>query len=844
MSSNLASRLKCFDDLPVATILERLARALTGGHAVLTAPTGSGKTTLAPLALLELPFLDGKRMLMLEPRRIAARAAAVRMSTMLNEPVGTTVGYRTRVESRVSSSTRIEIVTEGILIRRLQQDPELHGYELVIFDEFHERSLQADLGLALCLDLAILRDDLRLLVMSATLDASAVCHLLGDAPHIRAAGRSYPVAIHHLPLRTPHSPLASQVVQGILHAWHNSTGDILVFLPGAGEIRQCRTQLEHELPEACVLPLYGNLSHQEQDRIFHREDLRRRIVLATPIAETSLTIDGITTVVDSGYCRRPVFDNTRGLTRLSTFRISKASAEQRAGRAGRTGPGHCFRLWTKEADHGLLAQTPPEIIGADLSSLVLELALWGVTDYAQLRWLDPPRQSAWESAVHLLTRLALLDASGCITDHGRQVAVLPIHPRLGVILVKGAEIGLPWTACLTAALLSERDIINNRERSADLEERVRILASFGAKPPNLPPHVEKNVCRRLLEDATRWLPLLPAPKEPQVDHQDIGNLLAFGYPDRIARLRPGSDSRYQLAQGTGAELSPTDPLHATPYIVVPQLDARQGDSRIFMAAPITEEDLYTYHSHLLTETASITWDNREKQVKTERQTRLDAIVLSSTPLPDPDEELVDSTFMEGVRQNGIEQLPWSREARELQTRICSLHCWQPGTWPELADAALMADLSWLRPYCQSMRRLEQLRELNMKTILLAMLGWKKQQLLDQLAPSHLRVPSGSRIHLEYRPGQSPVLAVRLQELFGLMDTPTVCNGQVPILIHLLSPAGRVMQVTTDLHSFWTNTYPEVRKELAGRYPKHYWPEDPFTAVATTKTKKQLASQRR
>jgi len=843
LDSRLSSVQERFVRLPVAAVLDRLLEALGSGHAVLSAPTGSGKTTLAPLALLASPHLAGNRIIMLEPRRIAARAAAARMSEMLGEPVGATVGYRTRLESRVSSATRIEVVTEGVLIRRLQRDPELAGCGLLIFDEFHERSLQADLGLALSLDLCQLRDDLRLLVMSATLDTEAVCRLLDDAPLISASGSSYPVAISHLPPRSDHTPLHLQVVGGVLHAWHTTTGDLLAFLPGAGEIHQCRHVLARELPEALILPLYGNLGQSEQDRIFRREAERRRIILATPIAETSLTIDNISSVVDSGYYRRPVFDHSSGLTRLGTFRISKASAAQRAGRAGRLGPGHCFRLWNSEVEHSLLERTPPEIIGADLSPLVLELALWGVTDPLQLRWLDPPRPSAWQTGCRLLQDLALLDGSGRITALGRTAAALPVHPRLGVILVRGAALGLAWTSCMLAALLSERDIVKHQSPSADLEERLRILARFGDDQAGLSPEIDKSLCRRLLADARGWLKSLCAERESRISYEQAGNLLAFGYPDRIAALRPGSTSRYLLAAGSGAELHPADPLLSTPLLVIPQLDARAGDGRIFLAAPITEDDLQRHHPQLLQEIDDIHWDDRERRVKAERRICLGNIVLHRRPLPEADEERVADAFLEGVRRSGVEQLPWNRESRELQARICSLHLWQPGDWPSPDDNSLLGDLSWLAPYCSGMRSLEQLRGLDLKAILLSLLSWQQQQLLDKLAPTHLQVPSGSRIRLAYTPGESPVLAVRLQELFGLTDTPRVCAGRVEVLLHLLSPARRPLQVTADLRSFWTNTYPLVRKELAGRYPKHYWPEDPFAATATSGTKKQMLVKR-
>lgn len=842
MSTPKDSVVQRFAHLPVTAVLDKLTTALTMGHAVLSAPTGSGKTTLAPLALLDIPAFSGTKSIMLEPRRIAARAAATRMSAMLGEDTGGTVGYRTRLESKVSAATRLEIVTEGILIRKLQQDPELTGCNLVIFDEFHERSLQADLGLALCLDLCELRDDLRLLVMSATLETATICRLLGDAPHISGSGRSYPVSVSHLPPADRHSSIVRQMVRGVMHAWQHTNGDILAFLPGAGEIHRCRQLLAEKLSEPMILPLYGNLGHTEQDRVFQRQEQQRRIILATPIAETSITIEGISCVVDSGYFRRPVYDHASGLSRLTTFRISKASAAQRAGRAGRLGPGHCFRLWSKEAEYGLLEHTPPEIINADLSSLVLELALWGVMDPAQLRWLDPPRTSSWARAVQLLKRLNLLDDQARITGLGKNVASLPIHPRLGVMLIEGAALGLAWTSCLLAAVLAERDIFTGYRQSADIEERLRVLAQFADRPTGLPPHADRPLCSRLLRYARQWLRLLSSPKEQRLAFEDIGNLLAFGYPDRVAMLRADTTYRYQLAGGSGAELPPADSLSGSTLLVTPQIDGRQGDGRIFMAAPLTESDLCQFHPHLLHKAENIAWDKTKKRVTASEDLCLGKIILHSKPLPKPDETRIAAVFLAGVQQHGAEQLPWSRKARELQARICSLHYWQPGEWPDFSDTALLADLEWLAPYCHQMRSLEQLHALELKTILLSRLNWEQQQQLAQLAPTHLQVPSGSRIRLEYSPGEPPVLAVRLQELFGLTDTPRVCNEKIPVVLHLLSPARRPMQITSDLHSFWRNTYPEIRKELAGRYPKHYWPLDPLEAEATTKTKKQLHSK--
>lgn len=845
MRNSEESIARQFSQLPVATSLDQLVSALSCGHAVLNAPTGSGKTTLAPLVILERSELRGLKIIMLEPRRIAARAAAVRMSSMLGEKVGTTVGYRTRFESKISKKTKIEVVTEGILIRKLQNDPELSDTALVIFDEFHERSLQADLGLALCLDLTELRDDLRLLVMSATLDSEKICKILGDAPAITSQGKSYPVDISYLPSLNAHTSITDQMMVGLRKAWHDTSGDILAFLPGAGEIRRCQKILEKEITDALILPLYGNLSHTEQDRIFQPNLQNRRIILSTPIAETSLTIEGISCIVDSGFFRHPVYDQQSGLSRLTTSRISSASAKQRAGRAGRLGPGHCYRLWSKEVDYSLLAHTPPEIVQADLTDLVLELALWGVIDPNQLNWIDPPRQSAWAKAVQLLIRLDLLNPKKQITTLGKTVASLPVHPRLGVILHRGVEFGHPWTACLLAAILTERDIFRGDFQHADLEGRVKVLSELDkARNRKLAPHVDVKLCQRLLKQARDWFSKLSV-KDTQkaVAFEELGNLLAFGFPDRIAMLRQRSTYSYKLASGRGAELAPGDILSGSSFIVAPQVDARKGVGKIFMAAEITQQDITDHHRQLLTEHEKVFWDENKNRVAATTDLCLEKITLTSKILKKPDPDKVATAFLEGIQLNGLNILPWNRDARDLQARMNFLHHRQPENWPDVSDNTLSDDLEWLAPYCFNMYNIGKLRDLNMKSILLSLLSWDQQAKLEILAPTHIKVPSGSRIKITYNGNEPPVLAVRLQELFGLIDTPRICNETIPVLLHLLSPARRAMQVTSDLHSFWTNTYPEVRKELAGRYPKHYWPENPFDAEATAKTKKGMRSKK-
>lgn len=816
-------------------MLSPLGRALKKGHVVLTGPTGSGKTTLIPPALLDETPATENTILLLEPRRVAARAAARRISSMLDCRLGTTVGYRTRFESNISKNTRIEVVTEGILIRRLQHDPGLEGVGLVIFDEFHERSLQADLGLALCLDLCELRDDLRLLVMSATLESEDACKLLGNAPHISASGRSYPVTIHYSPPSSTHRNTSKQMAGLIRKAWNNESGDILAFFPGVSEISQCHSLLATQLPEALLLPLYGNLTPQEQDRVFEPDE-RRRIILATPIAETSLTIENIGSVVDSGLYRRPVHDPGSGLSRLTTMRISRASADQRSGRAGRTGPGACYRLWSREENNGLLPRTPPEMLNGDLCSLALELALWGVADPSSLRWLDPPRPSAWSATQSLLQSLALLDSKGRITDRGQRVAALPLHPRLGVLLIAGSDRGLPRTSTLLAALLSERDIIKGDTRNCDIEMRLQLLGKDADRKMLTSGLVDRQQLKRIQQQAAKWLASLHCRSEKKIAYGSIGDLLVYGFPDRIGKRRPGSRFRYLLSSGKGVELPEGDLLCGTKLIVAPEVDGRKGDGRIFLAASLDEDDLAENHTDLLEEHEIVSWNRKTERIDAVTTTQLGQVTLNSRPLDIPSSAKMLTALMEGIRSHSIRCLPFTRESRELQSRVCSLHHWHPDAWPDWSDAAMLDDLDWLTPYCDNIRTLTGLKKLNLKTILLSRLDWQKQQELDTLAPTHLRVPSGSNIRLSYSAGEPPVLAVRLQEVFGLLETPTICRGEVPVLLHLLSPARRPLQITTDLNSFWRKSYREVRKELAGRYPKHYWPEDPLGAQATSGTK--------
>lgn len=834
--------------LPIDTVLPELLAALAGHQAVvLEAPPGAGKTTRVPLALLQQPWLGEKSVLMLEPRRLAARGAATFMAQELGEEVGRRVGYRVRFDNRISADTRIEVVTEGILTRRLQQDPELGGVGLVIFDEFHERNLHSDLALALCLDAQRgLREDLKLLVMSATLDGDKVAALL-DAPVVRSEGRCFPVTTHYLPC-DPEGPLHEVVARAVERALAETAGDILVFLPGAGEIRRTEERLQAgSAASACELvPLYGDLPFEQQQRaILPSASGRRKVVLATPIAETSLTIEGVGTVIDSGWQRLPRFEPRSGLTRLETVRVSRASAEQRAGRAGRLGPGVCYRLWGEGTQRGLVPYNAPEILEADLMPLALELAQWGVSDATTLTWLDPPPAAALAQARELLQQLQALDDSGQITPLGQEMAALPLHPRLAHMLLFAKSRGSAALACDIAALLSERDPLraSEGERRCDFALRLEALhahrqqgnrgaRAFGADPA---------ACAAAERASRQWRHLLKVQADDSgADEQEVGLLLALAYPDRIAQRRDTGEGRYRLSNGRGARLL-NECGTAAELIVAASLDGRGEESRIFLAAPLGLARLEAVMAERIRWRSVVGWDRAGETVIAREERRLGALVLAQRPLPQPEPETLLDAMLEGVREMGLESLPWNEEARQLQARLLSLHQWLPGEdWPDLSDAQLLATLEeWLAPYLSGMNRREHLSRLNLADILRNTLDWDKQQRLEQAAPTHLQVPSGSRKKLSYSSDAAPpVLAVKLQELFGLADTPTVAGGRVAVMLHLLSPAQRPIQVTQDLKSFWNNTYAEVKKELKGRYPKHPWPDDPWRAEATARTKRK------
>jgi len=829
--------VKTGKNLPIVSVLPQIRTAIRNGPVILNAPTGSGKTTLVPLSLLDEAWLTGLKIIMLEPRRIAARAAAARMSEILGEPTGETVGYRIRFDSKVSAKTRIEVVTEGILTRTMQNDPELSGVGLVIFDEFHERSLHADLGLALCLDLCELRDDLRILIMSATMASKPLAELLGNAELISGEGKAYPVTVSYLPPAFPDHAIVHNMARGIDHALLNRQGDILAFLPGAGEIRATMDLLSSRFPEVDILPLYGELSHADQDRVLRSQGSRnRRIILATPIAETSITIEGIDCVVDSGFAKRPRFNPATGLERLETVRISKASAEQRRGRAGRVGPGHCFRLWSREINLGLLPFSPPEIVTGDLSFLALELALWGVTDPAQMKWLDPPRPGSWQNALKLLQSLGALNRRGHITETGRKLANFPLHPRLSAMLLAATEFKSGATACLLAALLSERDPFKGKNRPCDLRQRLELLEGLASHPSGT---TDPLILRRIIRQSNQLKSLLHTDPAEPLKPENCGILLSFAYPDRLALLRQGQRTTYQLVTGRNALLPEGDLLAATPVLVIPQLDEGRREGRIHLAVPVDEDDLRRQHPQLFSIRKRILWDHSMDRVRAVIETRLGRVALSVTPLEHPNIEDVEAVLLSQIKKRGLHLLPWSIEARQVQIRVGLMRLREGAKWPDISDQALAEDLDWLSPYCKGMNGLSDLKQLDMKKILLGFLSWDLLQQLEQDTPTHITVPSGSRKKLSYHPDNTVILAVRLQEMFGPHSTPTICNGAVRVILHLLSPANRPIQITSDLVSFWTTTYVEIRKELAGRYPKHYWPDDPIKAEATTLTKKAM-----
>jgi len=839
--------------LPIDAVLPALRAALLDRHeAVLEAPPGAGKTTRVPLALLNEPWLAGRRILMLEPRRLAARAAAERLASELGEAVGETVGYRIRLESKVGPRTRIEVVTEGILARRLQDDPALEGVGLLIFDEFHERSLDADLALALCLNgRELFADDsaastpLKILLMSATLEGERLSALLGNAPVVSSAGRMFPVEMHWGRPLQPGDYIEPRAVTTVLQALADEPGSVLVFLPGQAEIRRVHEQLQEALSgraDILLCPLHGELDLAAQRAAIEPAPAgRRKVVLATNIAETSLTIDGVRVVVDAGLERVPRFDPASGMTRLDTQRISRASATQRAGRAGRLEAGVCYRLWSEAQHQQAAAYSTAEILQADLAGLALQLARWGVTP-GDLAWLDAPPTAAFAQARDLLGRLGALNPAGGLTAHGQAMSELPAHPRIAHLLLRGHALGLGALACDLAALLGERDIL--RGGGADLHRRIGLLSGSETSSRGSQGCVQR--ARQLARQFRGYLSGRAAGREAVAEpsHERwLGCLLAFAYPDRIARQRRSGGAEYRLANGRAALFSETDGLMKHEWLVIADLGSRQGqrEERIYLAADLDPELFTGPLAEQVSSNEVLDWDEREGVLRAERQRKVGELLLDSQPLNNLDEGARGRALLALVRRKGLELLAWTPELRQWQARLAllrrlELESAELSQWPDVSDAALLASLEdWLLPYLAKVSRLSHFSNLDLPGMLASLLPWPLPQRLDELAPKSLEVPSGSRIGIDYHE-QPPVLAVRLQELFGLASTPRIAGGRQVLKLHLLSPGRRPVQVTQDLASFWANTYAEVKKDLKGRYPKHYWPDDPLIAEPTARAK--------
>ena len=818
---------------PIGEVIPSIkALLMENNRLILQAPPGAGKSTILPWQLLNEPWLAGKKIIMLEPRRIATKSVAVRMSDLLSEKVGQTIGYRIRFEQVVSRATRCEVVTEGILTRMIQDDNALEDVGLVIFDEFHERSLHADLALALCCEIQqIVRPDLRIIVMSATLDTANVSAMLKDAPTITSTGRQFPVVVKYVAMEKD-LPLVTAVARAVRRALTEQKGDLLVFLPGAGEIARVQGALEQDGVDARVHALYGALPFdKQQEAILPDRSGNRKIVLATSIAETSLTIQGITTVVDSGYSRVPRFDPRSGLTRLDTVRVTKDAADQRAGRSGRLGPGVCYRLWSEPVQHMLLPSRQPEILEADLAPLLLELFNWGITNAEAIGWVTAPPAGAISQAKDLLRELGAIDGQG-IAPHGRKMLTLPAHPRIAHMLLSNEQ--LQPLAADVAALLEERDPLD-KQAGADLALRVEALRKWrrGERV-----NADVRALDRVERAAASWRRILGCRIENShpVDHE-VGALVAAAYPERIARQIEKFSVRYKLANARVARLPDHDPLIREPWLAIADVDSGQTEGKIFLATALHDSDVLSRAAPFKT----LIWDADKGALVAATEFRVGNVLVRTEPVSiiDPQERI--QVLCQTIRSEGIRMLGFTETHEQWRTRVMSVRVWRPeDPWTDVSDEALLSNLeTWLGPYLENVSRKQDFGKLDMSSILEGLLPWEIGSKLNHLAPSRLTVPSGSAIKIQYQPdGRQPFIEVRLQEMFGLQDTPTVNDGRTQLVIHLLSPGYKPVQVTQDLKSFWQTAYHEVRKEMRRRYPKHHWPEDPWTAEAVRGAKRK------
>lgn len=816
-------------DLPITAVIDDVKQKLASSNTlIVNAPPGAGKSTILPLALFEEPWLEGKKILMLEPRRLAARSIATRMAELLGDPLGSTVGFRIRFENKTSKKTQVEVLTEGILTRMIQSDNALEDVGMVIFDEFHERSIHADVALALCREAQqVLRPDLRIMIMSATLDMPTLTELL-KCPVVVSQGRQYPVDVKYVG-ELDKKMMPEMAARTIVTASKQHDGDILAFFPGQGEIRKCEEILRRQLPSFRIHPLYGALPHGKQfAAIMPDRQGKRKVVLATSIAETSLTIEGVTVVVDTGFGRTSKFDANSGLSGLQTVQIDKDSSDQRAGRAGRLSPGTCYRMWTKATHNRLADHRTPEILEVDLASFVLTMAEWGIVDIGQLTWLTPPPKGTLAKAVETLEQLDALE-NGRISAHGKQLNDLPCHPRIAHMLLVAKDHNLLALASDLAAILEERDPLP-RETGIDINLRIEALRRHrnlkgSARAMD---RIEKvaNSYRRMFDTEVDNSPF---------DSYDTSILLVHAYPERIAFARPGNNAQFQLANGRYAMASHKDDLAYEAWLAIAHLDARDGMGKIFMASPLNPKDL----APLVKEQEVITWDTKKGGLIASLDMRIGSIVLQSKPLPDPDEEHLIEAICNAIKKEGETLLRFTPEVIQWQNRVLSLRKWRPqDKWPDVSTSALLASNGeWLPPYLGKVKKPEDLKKLDLATILLYHLDADKQKALPKLATERIAVPSGSKLKLNYQAnGSAPVLEVRLQEVFGLAETPTVNNGETQVLLHLLSPGYKPVQITSDLKSFWDNAYFDVKKDLKGRYPKHVWPDDPWQAQATSRAK--------
>ena len=818
-------------DLPITEVLSDVQSKLASGNTlILNAPPGAGKSTLLPLALLDAPWLEGRKILMLEPRRLAAKGIATRMAELLGESVGERVGYRIRFETRVSERTVIEVLTEGILTRMLHSDNALEEAAIVVFDEFHERSIHADVALAFCRETQqVLRPDLRILLMSATLDMVELEKLL-KAPVVVSEGRQFPVEVIY-GTGADQRMMAELCAQSVLQAAQDQEGDILVFLPGQGEIKRCEELLDGKLKGFAIHPLYGTLSFGKQRAALLPDPKgRRKVVIATAIAETSLTIEGVRTVVDSGFARIGKFDAKSGLSRLETVQLSKDSADQRAGRAGRLEAGVCYRLWTRATHERLSEHRRPEILEADLASLALDMAEWGIKDIRGMTWLTPPPAGPLKQAEETLEQLSALE-DGRITAHGKKMHALPCHPRLAHMLLKAEESGDLGLATDLAAILEERDPMP-KETGADVNLRIEALRRHRRGI------TVKKKFGRIDKIASSYRKMFKAKEDNgSVDPYTTGVLLAYAYPERIASARPGNNAQFQMANGKLAMMSHRDDLAAESWLAIAHVDARDGMGKIFMASPLNPRDL----APMVEKREVVTWDTRRGGAVATLDLRIGSIVLQSKPLPDPDQDIIVAAICEAIKKEGLSLLTFDAKLEAWQGRVLSLRKWREDpSWPDVSTEALLQTAAdWLAPYLNQVRKPEDLKKINLKEVLQHTLTYQQQQDLNRLAPERIEVPSGSSIKLKYDiHGAVPVLAVRLQEVFGLADTPAVNEGQTKLLLHLLSPGHKPVQITSDLRSFWDSTYFDVRKDLKSRYPKHAWPDDPWTAEAIRGAKRR------